>query len=93
MHIQHKTTDKHGTFYIEQDGDTVAEIVYSQQENGPMVIEHTEVDEQLRGKNIGNELVERAVEYAREKDYKITPVCVFAKAVFDKNEEYKDVLA
>ena len=32
------------------------------------------------------------VEYAREKGIKIIPLCPFAKSVFDKTSEFKDVL-
>jgi predicted GNAT family acetyltransferase len=32
------------------------------------------------------------IEMAREKHIKILPLCPFAKRVFDKTEEYKDVL-
>ncbi|MBD0333827.1 MAG: N-acetyltransferase [Chitinophagaceae bacterium] len=93
MQIQHKKLDKQGVFYIEEDGNLLAEMTYSDASPGKIIIEHTEVDEKLRGKNIGYELVHTAVEYARENNFKIVPLCVFAKAVFDKKAEFQDVLA
>ncbi|HVF82126.1 MAG TPA: GNAT family N-acetyltransferase [Flavisolibacter sp.] len=93
MNIQHKEGNRHSSFFIDQDGETVAEIVYSQGPANTIVIEHTEVDESLQGKNIGYELVQKTVEYAREKGLKITPLCTFAKAVIDKEQAFKDVLA
>jgi len=34
----------------------------------------------------------KAVEFAREKGKKIIPLCPFAKATFQKNEDLRDVL-
>lgn len=56
-----------------------------------IIIDHTEVSEKLGGKGIGKQLVHKAVEMAREKHIKIL-LCPFAKKVFDKTEDYKDVL-
>lgn len=91
MNIQHKEGQKHSMFFIEEDGKKVAEIVYSYGGDNTIIIEHTEVDESLQGKNIGYELVHKTVEYAREKGLKIKPLCTFAKAVFDKKPEFEDV--
>jgi hypothetical protein len=33
---------------------------------------------------VGYQLVKKAVDYAREKQIKIMPLCPFAKSVFDK---------
>lgn len=57
-----------------------------------MIIEHTEVRDELRGKNVGNQLVDKAVEYARTHSLKIIPLCSFANAVFKKKPEYADLL-
>ena len=57
-----------------------------------IIIDHTGVSEKLGGKGIGKQLVHKAVEMARENQIKILPLCPFAKKVFDKTEDYKDVL-
>lgn len=94
MQIQHRMSGTHGHFYIKgDDDDTIAKLVYSITENGRMILEHTEVDEALRGQNIGYQLVQASVEHARKYDMKIMPVCPFAKAVFDKKPDFADVLA
>lgn len=80
-------------FYIEEDGNILAEMVYSEAAPNQIIIEHTEVSDELRGQNIGFELVHRGVEYAREHHLKVLPVCPFAKSVFDKKPEFRDVLA
>lgn len=92
MLIQHRQKENHGVFFVEEDGDVFAEMRYSHAPGGPMIIEHTEVDEELRGRNVGYELVHAAVEYARTHNFKISPVCTFAKSVFDHKVDFQDVL-
>lgn len=41
--IQHKQNDKRGIFYMKKDGNTVAELTYTL-ENQIMTIDHTEVN-------------------------------------------------
>jgi predicted GNAT family acetyltransferase len=91
MIIQHKEEGNSGTFYIEDKGEVIAEMTYQKDKN-KMVIDHTEVDESLRGKNVGYELVERGVEYAREAHLRIVPICKFAKSVIERTEKFQDVL-
>ena len=92
MTVQHKTNGRQGMFYVEEDGEVAAEMVYNSTSENKMIIEHTEVGESLRGKNIGMELVHAGVEYARRHGMKIIPLCPFAKKVLDKKPEWQDVL-
>ena len=79
-------------FFVEMDGNILAEMAYTMASPNKMIIEHTEVSDELSGKNVGNQLVHTAVEYARTKEIKIIPLCPFANSVFKKNPEYADVL-
>ena len=92
MVIQHKENDHRGMYFIAEDDEIIAEIVYARGGGNTLIIEHTEVDERLKGQNIGYELVHKMVEHARLHGVKLTPVCPFAKAVFDKKADFRDVL-
>ena len=92
MNIQHKQSGTKGAFFIGGDNELLAEMVYTMAGEDKLIIEHTEVSEELRGQNVGAQLVEKAVEYARLHQLKIIPVCPFANAVFKKRADYKDVL-
>ena len=92
MEIQVSDDGKKGILYIESENKNVAEMHFVWAGNDKIIIDHTEVDGSLKGKNIGKQLVHRAVAFAREKQIKIMPLCPFAKSVFDKTEEYRDVL-
>ena len=91
MTVLHKKTDGKGMFYVEYEDEIAAEMVYTTT-GDKMIIEHTEVDDVLRGKNIGIELVHAGVEYARHHGLKIISLCPFARSVFDKKPDFKDVL-
>ncbi|MEE3999275.1 GNAT family N-acetyltransferase [Tenacibaculum sp. FZY0031] len=93
MKVQQKDNDKKGEFYIEVEGNSVALMTYTWAGNDKLIIDHTEVGDALRGKGAGYKLVAASVEFARNKNIKILPLCPFAKSVFDKKPEYSDVLA
>ncbi|WP_372636932.1 GNAT family N-acetyltransferase [Fodinibius sp.] len=92
MVIQQKDGKSKGSFFIEQDGDTKAEITYSKAGSDKIIIDHTEVSDELRGQNIGNELVEHTVNYARDNELTVIPLCPYAKSVIERDESLKDVL-
>jgi predicted GNAT family acetyltransferase len=92
MLIQHKQINNKGKFFVESDGNILAEMTYTMSSPEKMIIEHTEVSDELRGQNIGYQLVNTAVEYARTHELKIVPICTFAHSVFKKKAEYADVL-
>lgn len=94
MDIQHTQTGSKGVFFVEVDGKRLAAMTYVFSGNDKFIIDHTEVDDTLRGKSVGVQLVDAAATFARENNYRIIPLCPFAKAVFVKKaEKYADVLA
>jgi uncharacterized protein len=93
MLIQHKKVGTKGLFFVQQDGNILAEMTYTMPSPEKMIIDHTEVSDELRGQNVGYQLVHTAVEYARTHHLKIIPLCPFANAIFKKKPEYADVLA
>ena len=79
-------------FFIGEDAKhAIAEITFIP-EGDVLTIDHTLVDPSLKGQGIGQKLVMKVVELAREENKKIIPVCPFAKKVLTGSEEYKDVL-
>jgi predicted GNAT family acetyltransferase len=92
MHIHHEDNGSKGRFFIKEDDKTLAEMTYTWAGQERFIIDHTEVDDALRGKNAGKQLLMQAVAFAREKGVKILPVCPFAKAMFDRIPEINDVL-
>ena len=90
--VQLELTDKNGFFYIDVNGKTEAKMTFVFAGPNKIIIDHTEVNEGNNGKGFGKKMVTKAVEFAREKEIKIIPLCPFAKKVFDKTPEFQDVL-
>ena len=93
MQIQREEHGRNGAFFIDENGEWIAELAYIKSGDGQITIDHTEVDEKLRGQGVGEELVKAAVDFARENDLKIKLICPYARKVFEKNPDYSDVLA
>lgn len=93
MQIKHREIGSKGLFYIEEENEKLAEMTYSKAGDSLIIIDHTDVSEKLKGKGAGKQLVQAAVNYAREHAIKILPLCPFAKAMFDRTPEFGDVLS
>jgi predicted GNAT family acetyltransferase len=92
MEIQQFDDTRKGNFFVAGEKAPLAELAYVWAGENKIIIDHTDVGDALRGQHVGQQLVERAVLYARDKGIKIIPLCPFAKSVFDKTPEYGDVL-
>ncbi len=92
MSVIHKRENRKGLFFIEEDNEMVAKMTYTMPSPDKIIIDHTEVVEELRDGQLGFQLVEAGVEYARTHHLKIILLCTFAKAVIDKKQEFHDVL-
>lgn len=84
MEIHPQTDGNRGSFFIEKEGERFAELVYKMVGPNKMVIEHTEIDEKLKGQGVGVNLLLQLVEFARKDNIKIFPFCSFEKAAFRK---------
>ena len=91
--ILHVRADHKGAFVMEREGKRLAEMTYTTAGATRVIIDHTDVDDALRGAGAGRKLVEAAVLWARAENRKILPLCPFAKSVFDNTPAYADVLA
>lgn len=90
--IRHEQTGHRGAFVVERDGKRLAEMTYTVA-GSRVIIDHTTVDDALRGTGAGKKLVEAAVQWARAENIKLLPLCPFAKSVFDKTPAYADVVS
>jgi uncharacterized protein len=92
MDIKLDQSQSKGSFYIEENGHRLAEMTFSKAGDRMIIIDHTEVSDALRGTGAGLKLVAAGVDFARKNGLKIIPLCPFAKSVFDRKPEYRDVL-
>lgn len=92
MEIKQINSETKGYFKAEVSGLEAGRMTYSWTGKDKFIIDHTEVNPDFKGKNIGKQMIMASVNYARDTNVKIIPLCPFAKSVFDKVSEIKDVL-
>lgn len=92
MEIIHINGEYKGGFKAEKDDNEAGFMSYSRAGEDKIIINHTEVDSEYKGQNVGKQLVMASVDFARKNQIKIIPLCRFAKSVFDKTPEIRDVL-
>jgi len=80
-------------FAAMDEGKQAGAIFYTSAGEKKMILDHTEVDDAYRGQSIGKKILMYIVEFARENNIKIIPLCPYAKSVFNKTESIRDVLA
>jgi predicted GNAT family acetyltransferase len=89
--VQREEGESKGRYFLTLDGSE-AEMTYSRAGETRIIIDHTEVPDALRGRKVGQRLVQRAVGDARQAGITILPLCPFAKAQFQRHPEWADVL-
>lgn len=91
--ITHEEHGNRGWFFIERDGQRIAEMTYLRVDASRVIIDHTEVDPSLRGKGIARQLLDAAVAWARSTGTKITPRCSYVVAQAARDKSLQDVFA
>lgn len=89
--IEHDTENKR--FFSIIEGKT-AKLDYRILPDGKTLdYVHTYVPPELRGRQIAGQIVKVALDYAKEKHYKVIPSCSFVHSYIENHPEYKDVVA
>lgn len=93
IEIKQTNSETKGFFKAAENEKQAGLMTYSWAGEDKFIINHTEVSPDFNGKGVGKKLVLAAVDFARKENKKIIPLCPFAKATFDKNEDLRDVLS
>lgn len=90
--IELEETETKGRFVYRADGYPEAELTFSKAGTGLIIVDHTGVPDELRGKDVGLKLVQRVVDYARSNQLKVLPLCPFTASQFRRHPEWADLL-
>jgi hypothetical protein len=92
MEIQISESTGKGIVFMSDGKRNLAEMTWVKGGDDYIIVDHTMVDDSLRGQGAGRKLLYRIVKLARERNLKIQPLCPFVVATFKKVEEIRDVL-
>lgn len=79
-------------FELQVDGH-IAFIECILAKGGIMFLTHTEVPVALEGKGVGKNIVEKALNYIKDHNYTLAPLCPFVAAYLKRHPEWKFILA
>jgi predicted GNAT family acetyltransferase len=54
---------------------------------------HTEVPSVIEGKGVGSAIVQKALQYAKDNNYRIIPLCAFMQSYLKRHKEWSDIIA
>jgi predicted GNAT family acetyltransferase len=72
-------------FVLRIDGERHGYLEFTRPEVGLMRIEYVEVSPALRGTGLGRQLVEKAVDFAKDARLRVVPICSYARAVITRD--------
>ena len=72
-------------FVLRIDGERHGFLEFTRPEVGLMRIEYVEVSPALRGTGLGKQLVEKAVDFAKDAKLRVVPICSYARAVITRD--------
>lgn len=79
--------------YLEnENGEMVAEVTFPNMNETQVNINHTFVDNSLRGQGIAAKLMEEVVKELSASGKKAIPTCSYAVTWFEKNKQYSSLL-
>ena len=71
---------------VGDNDEVLAEIDFPKISENTIEITHTIVSPSLQGQGIARKLVEKVLSIAKEKGYKVTASCSYAKHYLEKNQ-------
>lgn len=80
-----------GRFEAEVDG-YMAEAAYYRKGN-KIIFTHTGVPRPIGGQGVANKLVKTALDYAREKNLEVVPLCSYVSVFIRRHPEYRDLVS
>lgn len=79
-------------FTVNEDGNTIAEVTFPQIQDKVVNIEHTFVDNSLRGQGIASVLMQETAKQLRSEGKTAVLTCSYAKKWFSSHHEFQDVV-
>ncbi|WP_024294618.1 GNAT family N-acetyltransferase [Lacrimispora indolis] len=74
------------------DNNLLAEVTFPEVDQNTVDINHTFVDESLRGQGVAGQLMEAVAEQLRSQGKKAILTCSYAIKWFEKHPEYNDLV-
>ena len=84
--VAHEQSGSRGRYVLREDGHE-AELTYSRLSDRLVIADHTAVPDALRGRGLGERLVQHLAREAEAGGFRIVPLCPFVNAWRRKHPE------
>ena len=92
MALEVRRSDERSRYEIMRDGELVG-IADFRDDGDQVVFPHTEIARPERGKGLGEQLVQHALDDVRSRGKTVVPACWFVAEFLDDHPDYQDLLA
>ena len=90
---EQKLKVNHASYRLELEAEgSVAFIEYKLLRDTLFLI-HTEVPPALEGKGVAGAIVQKSLQYEKDNNYKIVPICPFVQSYLKRHKEWIDMVA
>ncbi|MFI5892750.1 GNAT family N-acetyltransferase [Actinoplanes sp. NPDC051513] len=79
-------------FELLVDGAVAGLAMYRRRGDTVVVVTHSEVNPEFRGRGLGNELAQRTLDLIRSRGEKVVPICPFFARYVSEHPEYDDIV-
>ncbi|WP_285270359.1 GNAT family N-acetyltransferase [Kaistella rhinocerotis] len=93
MNYHNEKSGNGGVITLSNDAEEVGRLTYTIfPEHDRMVISYVLVHRQFEGRGMGKYLIEEALKYARDNNWKVYPHCSYARSVMNRMNDVEDIL-
>lgn len=93
MKYENHQSGNGGVITLKNDSEEVGRLTYTIfPEEKKLIISFVLVHPQFEGRGMGKFLVEHAIAFARENNWKIYPHCSYARSVMNRMNDVEDIL-
>jgi len=93
MNYHNEKSGNGGVITLSNDAEEVGRLTYTIfPEQDRMVISYVLVHRQFEGRGMGKYLIEEALKYARNNNWKVYPHCSYARSVMNRMNDVEDIL-
>lgn len=86
--VSHRETARRGRFHI----GVGAEMTYTRPAESVMKVNHTLVDKEHRGKGLAQQPYHAMIQFARDNQRTVIPICSFVVTMLERHPEDADLL-
>lgn len=90
--MEYKIVHNEGANRFETEVEGMVSVVDYRRRGNLFIVTHTGVPSQLEGRGIAGAITKALLDYIRENNLKVRPLCPYTKAYINRHPEYNDIV-